>query len=79
LAKAHNTSGGATPSPRRPSSSLTQHGDVVAGDVEHGVFDIGKAKRAFPVEQTELADFLMGGEQVAFDMIGNEIERLRRR
>ena len=46
--------------------------DVVAGDVEHGLANLLQRQRAGRVEQAELLDFLMGGEQVAFDALGDE-------
>ena len=54
-----------------------QHGfaeleDVVAGDVEHRRLDLLEAQFAGRVEQAQLLDLLVGGEQVAFDAVGEE-------
>ena len=45
---------------------------VVAGDVEHGRFDILEAQLALRVEQRQLLQLLVRGQQVAFDPVGKE-------
>ena len=88
-ARAHSTSGGATPSPRSPSSMrarsqrvafeqrLAQVEHVVARDVEHRLAHLLEGDPALREEERELLHLLLGGEQIAFDAVGDELQRLR--
>ena len=49
--------------------------DVVAGDVEHRGLDLVEAQRAWRVQQRQLLQLLVRGEQVAFDAVGKERQR----
>ncbi|MNV61849.1 hypothetical protein D3C71_1543740 [compost metagenome] len=56
-----------------------QHGvaqaeDVVAGDVQHGALNVFGRPLALGVEQAELLDFLVRGQQVAFDLVGHPLQ-----
>jgi hypothetical protein len=52
---------------------------VVAGHVEHRAAHVVEAEVAGRVEQAELEDLLVGGEEVALDVIGDEGEGVGRR
>ena len=84
------TSTGDSPSPRSPSTIRATRDDVVAGqhrlaeledvvarDVEHRGAHIVEAELAGRMEQRQLLHFLMRGEQVAFDPVDEERQRLR--
>ena len=47
---------------------------VVAGDVEHGVADLGQAELAGWMEQAEFLDFLVRRQQIAFHPLGDEVD-----
>ena len=51
---------------------LAELEDVEAGHIDHGLFDLLDGEGAGRVQQAELDDFLVRGEQVAFDAIGEE-------
>ena len=50
--------------------------DVVARDVQHAVGDLRQRQLARRMEQPELRDLLVGREEVAFDALGDELQRL---
>ncbi len=58
--------------PRSRESSFAQTLEVVAGNVDHGIADLFQAQLPGRVQQAELHDFLVRGEQVAFDAVGEE-------
>ena len=52
--------------------------DIEAGDIEHGVFHLGQGQCAGRMQQAEFLDFLMRGEQIAFNVAGDEFQRVLR-
>ena len=48
--------------------------EVVARDVEHGILHGAQRQFAGRMEQRELEDFLVRGEQIALDMLGDEAQ-----
>ena len=49
---------------------------VVAGNVQHGAFNVFPADFAGGIEQTEFEHFLMRGQQVAFDVVRQPFQRI---
>jgi len=61
------------------AKGVAQGVDVIAGDVEHGRLGVLERDLALRVEQAQLLDFLVGGEEIALDVGGDEVEGLARR
>ena len=86
--RAHSTSGGATPFAAQPvqharevqrvafEQRLAEVEHVVARDVEHRVAHLLERDPARREEERELLHLLPGGEEIAFDAVGDELERL---
>src|SRR5882672_10728236 len=82
-ARIHNTRGGASPSPRRPSSMRASRErspeSIVARHVHHRLAHCVEVDLPGRQEQRELLDLLMRRKEIAFDAVGEKLQGFRAR